>query len=331
MRDSLASNALKRFKSNALSYLAVGVLCALFIVLLSTLTFIDEVVFIVAIPLFGMPFLFASHISCYLLEANEPIKLDSFFRYYISFFRPQFRGSFRGIVSFLKSLAVYFIVLMISYFAMYLAFKQTYGNAFIASIENLVNQYVKGITYEELYELLLANDNFLLTFITYVSAIPIPFAIAAFMYFISFSSISLYYRANINNGTPSLMRLAIANSYSRYRKSMRKDWFKLNWLIIVLPLVGSALGALIYFLVIKNILFLAPMITIGAFIPYLFFLPLYFSNMEVLYHRYENVFKEGNKMAIESFLERIQTSIELNEEEKRNLEESFKNDNDEKE
>ena len=53
--------------------------------------------------------------------------------------------------------------------------------------------------------------------------------------------------------------------------------------------------------------------------------------MEVLYNRYENVFKEGNKMAIESILERIQTSIDLSEEEKRNLENSFKNDNEEKE
>ena len=58
---------------------------------------------------------------------------------------------------------------------------------------------------------------------------------------------------------------------------------------------------------------------------------IYFPNMEVLYHRYENVFKEGNKMAIESILERIQTSIDLSEEEKRNLENSFKNDNEEKE
>ena len=112
---------------------------------------------------------------------------------------------------------------------------------------------------------------------------------------------------------------------------MRKDWFKLNWLIIVLPLIGSAIDALIYFLVVKDVFYLTPMLVIGAFISYIFFLPFYFPNMEVLYHRYENVFKEGNKMAVEAFLERIQTSIELSEEEKRNLEDSFKSDNNEKE
>jgi hypothetical protein len=53
--------------------------------------------------------------------------------------------------------------------------------------------------------------------------------------------------------------------------------------------------------------------------------------MEVLYHRYEESFKEGNKKAIEIFLERISNSIELSEEEKRKLEESFKDDSEKNE
>ena len=331
MKDSLTSKAFERFKGNITSYIAVGVFCALFFVLLAVLSLIDEVAFIIAVPFLALPFLFASHISCYLLEAGEPIKIGSFFRYFISFFRPQFRGSFRGIISFLKVLAVYFTILVISYFSFYFAYRHIYGEAFTNAIGYLNTIYLSGASYEELVELLEENNRFLLTFIYYVSAVPIPFTIAAYMYFISYSSISVYYRANINNGTPSLIRLAIASSYSRYGRSLKKDWLKLNWLIFVLPLVGSGLGALIYFLVIKDVTYLAPALTIGAFIPYLFFLPFYFPNMEVLYHRYENVFKEGNKMAIESLLERIQSSVELSEEEKRNLEESFRNNNDEKE
>ena len=278
---------------------------------MSTLSFIDVAAFVIAVPLLVLPFLFASHISCYLLEAGEQIKVGSFFHYFISFFRPQFRGSFRGISSFLKTLAVYATVLAISYLSFYLVYRGLYGETFTNAIGYLNAQYLNGLSYEELIELLEENDKFLLTFIYYVSAVPVPFSIAAYMYFISFSSISLYYRANISSGTPSLMRLAIANSYARYRRSMKKDWLKLNWPIFVLPLVGSGLGALLYFLVIKNVLFLAPALTIGAFIPYLFFLPFYFPNMEVIYHRYENVFKEGNKMAIETLLERIQNSLEL--------------------
>lgn len=331
MNESLTSQALKRFKKNAVSYVLVGVLCALFFILLSALSLIDVTAFVIAIPFFALPFLFASHISCYLLEVGEPIKIGSFFRYYFSFFRPQFRGSFRGIPAFLKTLAVYGVILLISYLCFFMAYRHMYGETFTNAINYLNAQYLNGFSYEDLVETLESNDGFLLTFMLYVSAVPLPFSVAAYMYFISFSSVSLYYRANINNGAPSLMRLAIANSYSRYRRSMRKDWFKLNWLIIVLPLVGSGVGALIYFFVVKDIIYLAPLLIAGALVPYLFFLPFYFANMEVLYHRYENVFKEGNKMAIESILNRIQSSIELSEEEKRNLENSFKNDNEEKE
>ena len=329
--ESLASQSFKRFKSNMTSYISVGVLCGLFFVLLTAFSLIDETMLVVAIPVLGLPFLFASHISCYLLSIGEPIKLGSFFRYFISFFRPQFRGSFRGIISFLKSLAVYGVLMLISYFVLFMVYRQQYGELFINSVNEIVNLYMAGLSYEELIAALQANDSLMLTFLMYVSAIPLPFATTTFMYSISFNSISLYYRANINNGTPSLMRLAIANAYGRYKRSMRKDWFKLNWLIIVLPLIGSALAVLVYFLAVKNPLYLVPVLNAGAFIPYIFFLPFYFSNMEVLYNRYENVFKEGNKTAIESILERIQTSIDLSEEEKRNLENSFKNDNEEKE
>ena len=331
MKESLASTSFARFKNNIASYVSVGVLCGLFFVLLTAFCLIDEMMLVVAVPVLALPFLFASHISCYLLSIGEPIRLRAFFHYFVSFFRPQFRGSFRGITSFLKCLAIYSALLLVFYFVLYLVYRQQYGNVFLESVTNLVNQYMSGASYEELVATLNANDGMLLTFMMYVSSFPLPFAVAGFMYWISFNSISLYYRANINNGTPSLMRLAIANAYGRYRRSLRKDWFKLNWLIIVLPLIGSAIGALIYFLVVKNPIYLPTLLNAGAFIPYIFFLPFYFPNMEVLYTRYENIFKEGNKMAIEAFLERIQSSIELSEEEKRNLEESFRNNNDEKE
>ena len=112
---------------------------------------------------------------------------------------------------------------------------------------------------------------------------------------------------------------------------MKKDWFKLNWPLLVLPLFGAGIAILIYFLFINNITFLTPIVILGCTASLIFFLPFYFSNMEVIYHQYEKAFKDGNKKAIEMVLARIQSSIELSEEEKRSLEESFKDDEDDKE
>ena len=276
MKESLVSLSLKRFKKDAGSYLAVGFLCGLFLVMVALLSFVDELFFIVSIPLLALPFLFASHISCYLLEANQPITIGAFCRYYISFFRPQFRSSFRGIVSFFKSLAVYFGILMVSYLVLYYVFKEHYGASFVNAADSLINKYLSGMSYDELVNSLKDNDGIMLTFISYVSAIPIPFSITAFIYFVSFYSLSIYYRANINGGTPSLIRLAVANTFSRYRRVIRKDWFKLNYLLVVLPFAGTIIVCLIYFFIIKDINFLAPLLTIGAFVPLIFFLPFYF-------------------------------------------------------
>ena len=331
MKESLRALSFKRFKTNITSYIAVGIMCGLFLILLSLLSFIDITIFIIAFAVLGLPFLFASHISCYFLEVNQQITIGAFSRYFIGFFKPQFRSSFRAIISFLKSLAVYFGSMLVLYLILYLVFNYQYGATFYNALTSLVERYSAGASLEELMAMLEENNGLLLTFLAYVSSFPIPLAITFFIYAISFSSLSLYYRANTTTAAPSLIRLGIANAFARYRRSMKKDWLKLNWPLLVLPLIGAIGGAIIIFLLIKDITFLSPAITVGTVFPLIFFLPFYFSNMEVLYLRYENCFKEGNKEAIEAILNRIQTSIDLSEEEKRRLEESFKNDNEEKE
>lgn len=331
MKESIISASFKRFKKNSLSYIAVGVICALFFVLVALLSFIDEMAFFVAVPILAFPFLFASHVSCYLLEAAQPINWGNFFKYFISFFRPQFRGSFRGIISFFKALAVYGVCLAVSSLTTFLIFQGIYGDTFFSLIKDLFFQYQSGVSMEEIQSLLNANNGMLLTFFSFVLSTPLPFAITAFIYFVSFSSIALYYRANVTSGAPSLLRLGIASAYNEAKKEMHRDWLKLNWPLIVLPLVGSISGGLVCIFAFKSYLSLAPVMTLSAFPLLVFFLPFYFSNMEVLYQRYEKVFKESNKKAIEIILSRIQNSIGLSEEEKRQLEESFKEDRDDKE
>ena len=312
------------------SYIAVGVFCGLFFILVSTLSYIDTVLVIFAVPILILPILFASHVSCYLLEMGQPISPAAFFHYYSGFYRPQFRGSFRVLMSFLKTLAVYFSIMFVAGIGMFIIFQNHYGSTFSTAVSDLFKQYLNGISYEELMDVLRENDGILLTYLNFVSSIPIPFAVTAFMYFVSFSSISLYYRVNVNNGAPSLLRLGIAHAYNKSRLSMRKDWLKLNWPLLVFPIVFAISSGLICVFALKKYSFLGPSFILGALFPLIFFLPFYFPNMEVLYHRYEEEFKEGNQKAIEIVLMRIQNSIELSEEEKRNLEESFKNDNDER-
>ena len=331
MKESITKTSFLRFKSNIITYIAIGLMCGLFFILVSALSFIDELIFILAIPLLALPMLFASHIASYLLEMDQQVTAGSFFRYFVSFYRPQFRGAFRAILSFLISLAVYFCLMMLSYFVLFFVFKGHYGDTFTNAVNNFIALYTSGATYEELLSSLKENGGVLLTFVSFIAAMPLPVSIVTFICFTSYNSIALYYRANLASGAPSLLRLGISIAYRNSRKTMLKDWLKLNFWLILLPLIGCAVAGAICVFGTRTYTLLPPAVTVGAFVPLVFFLPFYFPNMEVLYHRYEESFKEGNKKAIEIFLERISNSIELSEEEKRKLEESFKDDSEKNE
>lgn len=331
MKESLRSASFARFKKNPSSYIAVGIFCGLFFILAATLSFIDVTFSIIAIPFLVLPFLFASHVACYFLDADQPVTISAVSRYFFGFFRPQFRSSFKGIKAFFTSLAIYFGVMIVTYVVFYSIFRNAYGEVFVESFKRIVNAYM---SYEadtsDLLSIMSENGGLLLTFFIYVSTIPLPIAFLWFIYSVSFSSISIYYRLNVRTGTPSLIRLAVNETYSNFKSKMRSDWFKLNWPALVLSLLGSIAGGLIAFFLIEDISFFPVVVSLGGVTLLLFFLPFYFANMEVIYSQYASAFKDGNRMAVETILDRIQSSIDLSEEEKKQLKDSFK-DNDEEE
>lgn len=325
MKESLQHKSFDTFKSNPTSYIAVGVMCGMFLILSVLVSLIDPLLLVVALPIIGLPFLFASHVSCYFLRINQPITISAYFRYFLGFFRAQFRGSFRAIISYLKSLAVYFAGIFVASIVIYLIYKMQYGVLFTEALNKFVYQYVSSAeyTYEDIMDLLYENNNLLLTFFIYISAFGIPLAVLAFIYYISFSSLSIYYRTSLTIVASPLLKMSVGNTYNKYRKKMRLDWLKLNWPILVLSLFGMVAAALINLFFIRRVDLLPGMIIIGAVSLLMFYLPLYFTNMETIYLKYEDKFKEGNQEAISTILQRIQNSIDLSEEEKRNLEQSL--------
>lgn len=327
MKESLRVASFSRFKSNISSYVAVGIMCGLFLILAATLSFIDVALFVLMIPVIILPIMFASHIACYYLEAQQPITMAALFRYYAGFYQPQFRSSFRGIRAFLISLAFYFGGMVLFYVIFYSIYQSVYGTTFTESFSNLVKTYMyEEMSYEDLIGVLNENNGLLLTFFTYVSSMPLPFAILWFIYSISSSSISIYYRSNIRAVSNSLIRLALNNTFLKIKKAYLKDWFSLNWPILALSFLGAIVGAILSIFIFKNITYLGAFICLGSVLFIVFFLPFYFSNMEVIYHRYEAYFRDGNKAAIEMIISRIQSNIELSEDERKELEDSFKSD-----
>ena len=326
MKDSLRNISFNKFKTNPTSYLAVGVMCGLFLLLVVILAFIDPAILVIAVPVLALPFLFASHVACYYLQINQQISPTAYARYFVGFFRSQFRGSFRGLISLLKSLGFYFATVAVAGIVFYLIYKANFGDTFVNSFNSLVFNYVNNaeFTYEELIALLTQNDNMLLTFIVYISAVAIPLSMLAFIYYISFSSLSIYYRANVAFGAAALLKMSVGNTYARHRSEMRKDWFSLNWPMLALSFAGMLGFALLDLFLVKRVDLLPTFVIVGGVALLMFYLPFYFANMETIYKKYETNFKEGNQEAINTILQRIQSSIDLSEEEKKNLEASLR-------
>ena len=147
MKDSLRSISFNKFKANPSSYIAVGIMCGLFLLLVTILAFMSPSLLIIAVPLLALPFLFASHVACYYLQINQQISLSAYARYFIGFFRSQFRGSFRGLISFLKSLGFYFATVLVAGIIFYLIFKAQYGDTFVTSFNTLMFQYINNIEF----------------------------------------------------------------------------------------------------------------------------------------------------------------------------------------
>lgn len=333
MKDSLRANSLNRFKSNPASYIAIGLMGGLFLIISMLIAFISPALLFISIPLVGLPFLFASHIASYYLQIDQPVTFSAFLRYYYGFFRTQFRSSFRGIISLLKSLIFYVVSVLIATLVFVIIFTNRYGSDFTDALTNFAFNYFysANATYEDLIAMLNANDGMLLTFIFYVSAFGIPLAMLAFIYYVSFSSLSIYYRANVAFAAPPILRMSISNTYSLHRRNMRKDWFSLNWPLLVLSFLGMAGFGVLDILVIKRIDLLPAFVMVGGVAILVFYLPFYFTNMEVIYKKYEMDFKEGNQKAIQDILQKIQNSIDLSDEEKRSLEQSLQGKSDDEE
>ena len=333
MKESLRNQSFATFKTNPVSYIAVGIMCGLFLILSVLFALIDPLLLVVALPLLGLPFLFASHISCFYLRINQPITVSAYFRYFLGFFRSQFRGSFRAIISYLKSIGFYFASVFVATIIVYIVYRLQYGEVFVEALNRFIFQYLSSAeeTYDDIMNVLYENNGLLLTFFVYITVFGIPVAVLAFIYYISFSSLSIYFRTSIAFVAPPLLKMSVNNTYRHYRRKMSKDWFKLNWPLLVLSLAGMVLFALLDLLLIKRIDLLPGLVIIGGVSLLMFYLPIYFTNMETIYMKYEQNFIQGNQEAINTVLQRIQNSIDLSEEEKRNLEESLRGkENDEK-
>ena len=71
MKQSLRHLSFERFKQNVGSYIAIGLMCGLFLVLAAILSLLNELLLLVVMPIICLPMIFACYIACYYMKANQ--------------------------------------------------------------------------------------------------------------------------------------------------------------------------------------------------------------------------------------------------------------------
>ena len=109
-------------------------------------------------------------------------------------------------------------------------------------------------------------------------------AMLYFIYRILYESLSIYIRVACAKANPSFLRTIVAECYRNNKKSLKRDFWSLNFPLAILMLVGFISGLVVcYFLFSTNMLVLLPFGFVGAFTISMFYMPFFYTNLDTLY------------------------------------------------
>ncbi|MBR0295465.1 MAG: hypothetical protein IJQ67_06170 [Bacilli bacterium] len=280
------------------------------------LTFVISVLFV-------FPIFFSFIVSHTIAREKEPITFTNQFARSLAFFRSGNIRSFKLLSSFLFSMLYYLGASIALGIICVIVFRIIRPEVFNEMMTSLTDSLIAG---EEG-----ALDDFLAEYANYVIYFEVfttcPASVIASLFFIYRTTInSIYiYAKKILHKFDSGMIMMIHNQVFRTNgRSIRKDYFALNWPIFVLFfLFSSGVGFLIAYFIRFDPTWIASLGVAGGLLSLMFFLPFYFGNMEAIYQKYEMEYKRATIEVTKRLYDTIRERIDLNEEEKKNLEDAL--------
>jgi hypothetical protein len=170
----------------------------------------------------------------------------------------------------------------------------------------------------------------LLSLYEYINIIPtVIFTNVYFLYRFFINFLSCYFRLSFPNAQPGFAKTVYVHTLNKNKKTLYKDYFKLNWPLLLLFIGGCVIGVTISFFSLETIteLFINDIpikicyiASLFGFILMTMYVPFLFNNMEVLFEKYEDEFAKSSNDVTENYLRKIQSNIELNIEEQQKIE-----------
>ncbi|MBQ0008857.1 MAG: hypothetical protein KBS97_01055 [Firmicutes bacterium] len=290
--------------------------------------FIAPITFIFTIPFVVIPSFFAvSAINTIAPNKNTHEGLG-FFIMFRAYFTQLFRGGYKVIIGFLKSLAVFII-----------------SSAILSAIltTTILNKDPQFIDFRnqvavmtDANQIAEALTNFMNTNVTFNKISIIINGVSSFLAFYMFAHHfavnSFKYNYNFIASLPLPMQdlnLIHKNVVKQNRREFYKDYYKANWLLAILLVLGYAGGFLISYFFINNIDMVQMSVIglFGSFIVLMLFVPYFLNASQITFSKYRSKYVETlitlTKESIEE-LKKTQTITEEKEKEVLKLIESQK-------
>lgn len=272
------------------------------------------------VPFLAIPALFALSAVNSISNQTNGREGIGFFVMWRTYFSGFFRGGYRVITGFFKSLLVYLVTsIVVSTILIYAIMTKDVGYteflnslSTVATIDDALNSMVVFIETNQTFKLI--------TFI----ADTLAFTCGAIMFVHHISINGVKYYHNFLTATPipaSDLNVIHKETMKKMRKPFYKDYYKSEWFLLVLVFV-SLLGfsAVSYFFIpnfnnIHGIVFAV----FATFVICLFFLPYHLNVLQLLYKKYKNQYiSTFVKLSFES-LEEIKKTQEIDPEKEKEI------------
>ena len=325
--SKLTKQAYDNYKVARLSSWILGLATAILIAAILALDLVVPALCLLTFPLVILPIVFSGILQHIYLRQNGQLTIRGSLVSFGLYFTPIFRGAFRFLFSLLKSVLVFIIIEMTVSFIVSTIYQAT-SPQFVEMINSLYDTiYSETLSLEKVNEILMANDAILFRYLVIVLMPSYFIAVLFLIYNISRNSITSYFLADNKKGNPQIARYVYGDVLRNKRFALLRDYWILNWPLYVLLIIGFGGGAVLGYFWKQDLL---TMITCGNVLGALltmFVFPFYFANQEALYERYKVYFDQGLKNVTSFMLQNIQRNIDLSNEEKERLEQTFLDDN----
>ncbi len=328
-KSKLIKHAIDTYKIAPLSSWILGITTGIIITALLALDLVVPFMGVLIYPLMVLPIIFSASIQHTLFKTNGQLSFSSSIKSFGLYFTFPFRGSFRFFSSLLKSILVFLISEFLLSFIISTVLQYT-SASFVESINNLyalLNS--EGASLNDVNAALYANGGVLFNYACSVLFPPYFLAILFLIYNNSRNSIMIYYQLTHPRINPRAVRYIYFDTVRGWRMQMLGDYLMLNWPLYVLLAIGFGGGATLGYFWQKDLLgMIATGVGVGSLLG-TFYLPFYFCNQEALFDAYADRLEGSTKRVTEFMLASLQQNIDISIDEKKKIEESLLNKEDE--